>query len=166
MKDEFSTLDIVKALGIPRERLRDWMDRKYITPTTVADGKGTRAIFTLSDVYAVALFRSLTRYGLKRSEAAKSVGEFMKVQVHKNAKYIIFRESIGSEGPKRRSSADLATLECKINLEAGIIEDIEDIQPSVTRYGDLSRADKEWRMILIVNFGTLRKEVDAAVAKL
>lgn len=163
--DEFSTLDIVKALGIPRERLRDWMTKEFIKPSIAADGQGTWAIFTLQDVYAVALFQSLIRYGLNRKAAGKFVGEFMKVPDHKDASYIILRESIVGKGPARRSIAAVSSEECRINLGMGTMADS---QPSATtlKYGDLAHGDKEWQMIHIVNFAALRKEVDAAVAKL
>lgn len=70
MRDEFSTLDIVKALGIPRERLRDWMNQGFIKPKKPAEGQGTRAIFIRNDVYAVELFRRLVKFGLRRESAS------------------------------------------------------------------------------------------------
>ena len=57
-RDDFSTLDIVKARNIPRERLREWMTRGFIQPSQPAAGPGTRASFTRKDVYAVEFFRN------------------------------------------------------------------------------------------------------------
>ena len=61
MRDKFSTLDIVKALSIPRERLRDWMNNGFVVPTTRSEGQGTKAIFTRDDIYLVALFVDLRK---------------------------------------------------------------------------------------------------------
>lgn len=70
MRDKFSTLDIVKALSIPRERLRDWMNNGFVTPTTRSEGQGTRAIFSRDDIYLVALFVDLLKKGFKRKRAS------------------------------------------------------------------------------------------------
>jgi hypothetical protein len=71
MKDEFSTFDIVKILGIPRMRLKDWMDQGYAVPSKLAEGKGTRAKFKLLDVYALSLFCHLVQdMHFSRQEAA------------------------------------------------------------------------------------------------
>jgi len=70
MRNEYSTLDIVKALDIPRERLRDWMNKGFVKPTKPAEGQGTKAIFTRYDVYNVELFRKLIAFGLNRKDAA------------------------------------------------------------------------------------------------
>lgn len=161
---EFSTLDIVKALDIPRERLRDWMDRKFITPTTIADGQGTKAVFTLQDVYSVALFQCLIRHGFNRKAASMFVGDFMKQPAQKDAAYVILRSSIGGRGTARRSIAAISADECRINFGMGTLAAI---QHSVTmpRFGDLDETEQDWQMIHIVNYTALRKEVDAAIAK-
>lgn len=65
----YSTIDISKAFGMPRERLRDWMDRGFIKPSLPSTGQGTIAIFTTKDVYRVFLFEKLVDAGLKRQTA-------------------------------------------------------------------------------------------------
>ena len=45
IEDLYSTIDISKALNIPRERLRDWMVRGFIKPSLPSTSKGTIAIF-------------------------------------------------------------------------------------------------------------------------
>jgi DNA-binding transcriptional MerR regulator len=67
---EFSTFDIMKILSIPRERLRDWMNRGFIVPTKKAQGYGTKAVFSQEDVYKVGLFKKLLEMGFKRKKAA------------------------------------------------------------------------------------------------
>ena len=70
MRNDFSTLDIVKALSIPRERLRDWMNNGFVVPTIKSEGQGTKAIFTRNDIYLVALFVDLLKKGFKRYRAS------------------------------------------------------------------------------------------------
>ena len=70
MRNEFSTLDIVKALEIPREKLKEWMKRGFIRPTIPASGQGIKAVFTRADVYAVSLFEELIKKGFKREIAS------------------------------------------------------------------------------------------------
>jgi len=73
MRNEFSTFDIVNALGIPFGRLREWINEGFIKPNIPAEGAGTKAIFTRDDVYGVALFKSLVEFGMKRKRAAEFV---------------------------------------------------------------------------------------------
>jgi len=70
MRNEFSTTDIFKALGIPRERLKDWMMNDFVEPTVPAKGKGIPAVFTKSDIYLIALFQDLIQKGFKRLGAS------------------------------------------------------------------------------------------------
>jgi len=78
MKDNFSTFDIVKALDIPRERLRAWMKLSLIQPTIAAGGKGKKAVFTRQDVYWLELFRQLVEHGFGRNIAHLIVIESLK----------------------------------------------------------------------------------------
>lgn len=169
MRTEFSTLDIVKSLEIPRERLRDWMNRDFVTPSTVANGQGTRAIFTLPDVYSVALFRSLINYGFSRAVAGDFVHQFMKIvnagPDSKEVAYILIRESVNSVGTTRRSITAIAPGECKVDLITGTTDEMQAVA-KMAKHKNLALADKVWRLIHIVNFETLRKEVDATLAEL
>ena len=69
----YRTLGICKALDIKRERLRDWIKAGHIKPTLPAHGQGTKAGFTLGDVYAIALFKRLTELGFKRDLSAEII---------------------------------------------------------------------------------------------
>ena len=69
VKQNYSTLDIVKALEIPRERFREWLTRGYVKPQKPARGHGRPAVFTIEDVWMVALFRNLIESGYKRDVA-------------------------------------------------------------------------------------------------
>jgi hypothetical protein len=93
MRNEFSTFDIVKALVIPRERLREWMNRSYIRPATPTQGQGKKAVFTRQDVYSVQLFRRLVDFGIDRDIArhyVKFYQERMKTD-NEQLKYMVIR---------------------------------------------------------------------------
>ena len=80
MSREYSTFDIVKGLGIPRERLREWMTRGFVSPSIAeADGAGTKALFSRFDLYLVATFRQLIDeegLNLPRIKASNILGEW------------------------------------------------------------------------------------------
>jgi DNA-binding transcriptional MerR regulator len=77
----YSTFDIAKKMGIPRERLREWIQRGFISPSIAqAKGVGTRNRFSLSDLIIIELFRELLDRGFSREEA-KHFANIHKVNV-------------------------------------------------------------------------------------
>ncbi|MBM9514715.1 MerR family transcriptional regulator [Desulfogranum marinum] len=70
---DYRSTAICKALGIKRERLKDWIKADFIRPTVPALGQGTKAGFTKGDVYAIALFIKLLGMGFKRDFAAQLI---------------------------------------------------------------------------------------------
>jgi len=73
MRDEYSSFDVANALGIPKERLRGWIKEGFVEPTTPAKGRGTKAIFTRTDVYYVGLFQYLLGQGYRREAVSRLV---------------------------------------------------------------------------------------------
>jgi hypothetical protein len=75
MRDEFTTFDIINKLGIPRGRLREWMNEGFILPSLqAADGVGTKALFDRVDIYALVVFKHLIEHHrIARSEAAQII---------------------------------------------------------------------------------------------
>ncbi len=68
----YSTYDVSRILGIPRERLKDWINHDYIYPSIhKAKGKGTSNAFSQWDLYGIALFEKLLWLGLSRESACK-----------------------------------------------------------------------------------------------
>jgi hypothetical protein len=59
MAGRYSTMEVCEALGIKRERLREWVVRKFIRPLQPFSGQGVEGVFDESDVYAVAVFKNL-----------------------------------------------------------------------------------------------------------
>jgi hypothetical protein len=185
LKSEFSTFDITTALNIPRGRLREWMNFGFVKPSVSAEGAGTKAIFTFNDVCAVALFRNLIDFGFSRDAAGKFLEAFKKrLEIEKDRTkypetvYVIFR----APGRGRQELDDVQRVgpgAWKFDIESGYIDwrlsnpklklTGKEVRIPPLKDGEVEPPpykDKNWRNIHIVNFGTLRKEVDAVMSKL
>jgi DNA-binding transcriptional MerR regulator len=76
---EFSTLDIVKLLDIPRERLRVWIDKGYIKPSLqTAEKQGEKHLFSVVDLYTIEIFKYLIERGYNRERASEFTQEWVK----------------------------------------------------------------------------------------
>jgi len=71
--DGYSTFDIRNILGIPQERLQDWLKKDFLTPSVPARGQGTKALFDIFDLYGIALFQHLVMNIRLRREEAKNI---------------------------------------------------------------------------------------------
>ena len=68
---EFSLPEICRILDLKRDRIQQWLDRGYISPSIKkASGQGTRNIFSREDLYVIAVFKDLTQGGWLRDAAA------------------------------------------------------------------------------------------------
>lgn len=77
---EFSTFDVARIFGIDRTRLQTWLDKDFFMPDKKASGKGTRAVFTLNDLYRLRLFiYALSLFGSRSQAKAFSNFEFTDV---------------------------------------------------------------------------------------
>lgn len=164
MRDEFSTLDIVKALGIPRERLREWMTRSFIKPTISAQGQGTKASFSRLDVYCVELFRQLVEEGFDRDKSRMFV-DFYKTRMKSDEgrlNYLIIRlgpiKTQGGVELEPTHSAFFAVPGDKLLLDEGCV-DSSDLTMSRSSYGN------RWSIMHLVNLKALRNKTDLALKK-
>ena len=163
VEDIYSTLDVCKALGIQREKLRDWMDQGYIKPALPALGKGTIAIFTKVDVYGVALFDRLLQRGFKREAAAEYVRIFIMHPLANEMTVALFSEKLGEDGKVEIGNHFVTgpgTLRVEIDSK---------LRTKVGQVGKDGRVlahpdEQAWDYLYIVNIASLRKEVDSAVA--
>jgi len=160
MRNEFSTFDIVKALKIPRERLREWMNRLYIRPTMPPQGQGKKAVFSRQDVYDVQLFRQLVDFGIERDTAQHHVKFYhdrMKTD-HNNLSYMII---LYGKMPTPME------YESKIQYSSFFAQDGETLNLDFGSTSNNKRLnDKYWRDIHIVNLKILHKETDSALESL
>jgi len=153
MKQTFTTFDIIKALGIDRERLRQWLDRGLVRPSIErSEGRGTRNIFSRWDVYGIALFKQLLERGVSRTQAARLAAAFMggagvspAAFVHAvGCRFVIFERTAKPEGGDEMKARFLGSDKWSVTGD--------DIRP--------------WDDALIVNFAKLQREVDQRLAAL
>jgi hypothetical protein len=68
----FTTFDLLKILGIKRERLKHWIEEGYIKAYLQEETpNGNKSYFDIWHVYNIKLFMYLLEGGLSRQEAAK-----------------------------------------------------------------------------------------------
>ena len=73
MGRQFSTFDITRVFGIPRSNIQQYMDRGFIKPSIEsAEGKGTRNLFSVEDLYRLRIFQRLHAVGLSQKEASEN----------------------------------------------------------------------------------------------
>ena len=157
IEDLYSTLDIVKALNIPRERLRDWMIRGFIKPSLPSTGKGTIAVFTKADVFGVALFGKLLEKGFKREMAAEYIEMVLSQNIYKALNFILFKSVI-------RDGKRVVEIEEQIGKSSLKVEIDEKGNAKVISGPFENPIAEEWEDIHILNVGNLFKEVDTALS--
>jgi DNA-binding transcriptional MerR regulator len=162
MKNEFSTFDVIKALKIPRERLRQWMNLGFITPTIAADGQGTKAIFTRQDAYRIELFRKLLEIGLQRKLAGQFIESYKEPRGShlRGESYLVIRLGTRTNRPAGKYgtyfSKCIASSDQKIDLKTGFIDD-EALS---------AEFDDQWDYIQIVNLKRLEAATDRLLEKI
>jgi hypothetical protein len=148
--EPYSTLDIVKSLDIPRERLRDWMNRGFITPSKEAKGQGTKALFSRIDVYAISLFRYLVeRCKFVREEAARYTNEWLAKVKSEEDSGIVFQDLVAFGRATAKEGEEI------ISLRSLSSQEIEQM---------VSAEDVDWDSFFVVNFRKIREEVDAQLS--
>lgn len=154
IEDLYSTIDISKALNMPRERLRDWMVRGFISPSLPSTSKGTIAIFTRNDILCVVLFQKLIDMGFKREVASEYITLFVNSNLINAVNFLllVYTERDGKPAIELKThSGD--TLNLTIDSDG------------VVRQGNsITSNAQDWEGIHILNMVTLDKQVDAALA--
>ncbi len=68
---EFLASDIQAINGVKRNRLQAWLERGFLAPSIqVAEGHGSRNIWSLEDLYKISIFKKVTESGMSREIAA------------------------------------------------------------------------------------------------
>lgn len=67
----YTTFEISKQLKINRSNLQQYIDRGFIVPSIVADGRGTKNLFSKEDVIHLYFFLTLHKVGLTQKEASR-----------------------------------------------------------------------------------------------
>ena len=77
MEQTYTTMEIEQLYGIPRARSKEWISRKYISPSyQTASGRGTRHLFTRNDLYVIVLYQKILELGISREMAGSFVQWF------------------------------------------------------------------------------------------
>jgi hypothetical protein len=159
IEDLYSTIDISKALNIPRERLRDWMVRGFIKPSLPSTSKGTIAIFVRNDVVCVALFMKLITKGFKREVAAEYVDLLIeKPGLTNSINFIMLKSVVRNSDLKVESFISYGPGPLKLHIDKD-----RNVNTSIA---DRIIETDEWDDIQIINVVNIHKEVDAALAQL
>ena len=188
-RKEYSTFDIVKGLKIPRERLKEWIDRGFISPSIArAAGAGTKSLFSRFDIYLIATFRKLIDedgLNLSRSKAADMLSAWKKrtsffagrledgelrdalsccdvMTVHQSGnKFLLFFEESMLEFMRQDMLKKYPAdfVQEELSKFSWIRTDIEKI---VKPQRDNVLQDKNWDSVLYINFGKIARIVDEA----
>lgn len=179
----YTTFQIIKALNIPRERLKDWMEKGFVKPSLQqARGKGTKALFSLLDVYSLALFKHLIEECHFSRDAASHFSS-MWLQYIYNFPYEHGKEIpdraisellsnelifISKRDPDLINSSDKEKQEKKderkmIYSPFSFHGKSEDLLNSITNHLKPFVEKNTWEDIHIVNFKKIRENVDAAL---
>ena len=184
VREEYSTFDIKRKLGIKIDRLKDWMNRGFIEPSIQkASGQGTKNLFNRFDLYMIKLLEYLINRGFSRKESARIVRELVKgtgYLIHpewSSDKKKEIKELYDKELKRARSANYLqisrlnqpsfspADDECTrlktINDERGVA--VIDLVDSLYGFNNKEYI-LNWDDILIINFKKIRDQVDAAIA--
>jgi hypothetical protein len=164
-RDEFTTFDIIKALGIPRERLQDWINRGFIKPTIPAEGKGTKAIFTRDDIYRIELFQKLIGMGLNRKTASCVQRVRWLFRPLKNTSTDCLRMIIKFFTKEGKLVPEfepyIASENTRMSLKTGQLFKLGDGADL-----DWQRECEEWESIIIINLDRIIQKVDMLLSGL
>ena len=168
----YSTLDIVKKLDIPRERLREWIDRGFIVPSIErSSGQGTKNLFSRKDVYLIALFEKFLVSGISRKMAARLIQDYKKNYENeaKNIKtgeiiplgYILYRYSIKDKMVKINTIGLQKDAHLKMDISTGqIYYEFDDNKKTLKIKESMKKMSipvgEDWDTITLINLDKIR----------
>jgi len=145
----FPTGEVKTITGVNRNTLQVWINLGFVSPSIeVAEGPGTRNLWSRFDLYSIALFRKITKSGISRNLVADII-----------SKGVITQEM---------AEADIEKIACLFYVKfgeesvAGLI-----LQPAEKSFfevlDDLGLPNYDF--IYIANFVEIKKEVDIGIDK-
>jgi len=175
MERLYSIVDIVKRLGIPIERLRDWMNRFFVfTSDQEASDQRTKAIFNRLDVYGIALFEYLAK---ERFFSLEEAAKFTKLWIQTTSGMASRIKNPSIKGQKKYDPSNVLIF-IKISTDAG--EDL--ICEPIGIYGKKESEEgfhffkalgeilkdklkgRSWDDLWLVNIGKIKRQVDAQLS--
>lgn len=149
----YTSNDVIKILPIKRERLRDWILKKFIVPSLPQKGQGQPFEFTRLEVYILALFHKMIERGLSRPAAMASIQ--MMVQT-RDLTADTMPSSISIRFSESGPNLSWIPLERKSPSGKSIID----------HFTDEAEHEEEWDDIVLINTRRLKEQVDKKIKEL
>jgi hypothetical protein len=146
---DFQAHHVEKITGVKRNRLQAWLERGYIKPSIqVADGHGTRNIYALHDLYAIATFKKIVESGLSR----ELVAQFIKlISSQYTFEFFIFQNT------------RLAIIRTGERIVAWPVTSSKDEGYAITIKGESDEAIRDFDDIYIINYQKIANAIDAKI---
>ena len=178
LEQTFSSFEIMRALHIEKEKLRDWIERGFIRASKPSPGRGKPAAFSVKDIYGLALFMELLSYGFSRERASHladtyrhsievdvsdvdedgNIAEFWTLDDQYAADFILFHRKTDFDGNPIINARTLTNDKERISLRTG--------WPTAKNIKPEAEIKKYWDSLLIINYKKIRDMVDEALRKL
>jgi hypothetical protein len=176
LETTFSSFEIMRALLIEKEKLRDWIDRGFIKASKPSPGRGKPAAFSVKDIYGLALFMELINHGFPRERAAYMVeryhfateyedftGDGETAVFEEPADFILFRRETDNQGNLIIKAITIQSDNSVISLLSG--EDVSCFDNGIIEKIK-SQKPRDWNSMLVINYKKIREAVDEALKKL
>lgn len=144
MKQEYSTFDIDKRLGVKRNCIQPWLDAGFIKPSIQrATRRGQRNLFSVSDLYRIKLFQELLETGISRREAS----------FYTNVNF----ENVGA-GKGKYQYAVIKRRKLRELQDSGVFTDLE-----LSKEAPTIVLGKEYSFCVVVNLLNVKEQVDELI---
>lgn len=87
---EFSTSEVARMFDVPRSTLQGLIDRNLIRPFIRANGLGSQSVFNRKDIYRMALFNQLRKFGLSHKYLPEIWSYDLEHEQECGCEYIVF----------------------------------------------------------------------------
>jgi len=160
----FTSFQICDALDIRKERFREWIDFEYIKPKVRAKGRGSKNLFSKTDVYFIVLFKDLLESGFSREESSKRVESYITI-------YKAIVKKRVKKGKPFNPSVIVIPLSAEEVSESNVDGTMQWPSKVIYEKDDTIRFDdpsflSNFDHILVFNFAKIMKKVDDALDKL
>ena len=156
MTGDYTIKDVAKVLGIDRGRAADWLSRGYIKPSVPSTHQGVAARFSRYDIIMAALFKKLVDRGFDRDDAAEHVMHL--VTGHHNIDNVGFAMLCSVPDNTKKGYSIYS-----MYVTPG---EVPPLLSELTGTKAESDEDFDYDMLIVLDFKTIRKEVDKRLKEL
>jgi len=123
---EFTTTQVLRIFDLNRNGFKDWLARGYIKPSlNVSRRQGEKNLFSLEDLYLIAIFKKMLTLGFSRVEAGRLIEDLRKRPKWADMKkytYVIYKSWL-KDGTVMKSSTLVWSETQRSNIEKRIFSD-------------------------------------------